>query len=157
MRLKFILPAGVAIALTLVAAFYFMRAAETTPAEIAVMRAWARATPPGASVGAVYITLENKGGVADRLVAITSPAAQSAMLHETLEEGGVSTMREAEGGIAPGTMLEMRPGGAHIMLVGLNAPLKEGETIAVALEFEKAGRVNISAKVEPLGSDGPVQ
>ena len=157
MRPKFLLPAGVAIALTLVAVFYFMRTAETAPAEIAVMRAWARATPPGAAVGAVYLTLENKGGAADRLVAITSPAAQSAMLHETIEESGVSTMRETEGGIAPGTTLEMRPGGAHIMLMGLNAPLKEGETIAVALDFEKAGRVNVSAKVEALGSDGPVQ
>ena len=157
MRPKFLLPAGVAIALTVVAGFNFVRKAEVVPAEIAVTRAWARATPLGASVGAVYLMIENKGGATDRLLGVTSPASQSAMLHQTIEENDISTMRETEGSVAPGTTLEMKPGGAHIMLMGLKTPLREGETIAVTLDFEKAGRMNVAAKVEALGADRPVQ
>jgi copper(I)-binding protein len=152
-RTQIILPAAVAIALTLVAGFYFAKRSETAPAQIAVTQAWARATPPGADVGAIYLTVENKGGAADRLVSVTSPAAQSAMLHQTVEESGVSTMREADGSIAAGTTLEMKPGGSHIMLMGLKAPLKEGDTIDVTLAFEKTGEVKATAKVQPIGAN----
>ncbi len=156
MRTKTLLPAGAAIALTIVAAFYFVRREESSaPPEIAVTQAWARATAPGADVGAVYITLENKGGKTDRLVGVTSPAAQSATLHRTVEENGVGTMREADGSIAPGARIEMKPGGTHIMLTGLAAPLKEGDTLAVSLDFEKAGRTNVMAKIGAMGAGGP--
>ena len=145
------------MALTLVALFYFSRNVEPAPAEIEVTKAWARATPPGASVGAVYLTIAYRGGTADRLVSIASPAAQSAMLHQTIEESGVSTMRKAEGSFAPGSTLDMRPGGAHIMLMGLNAPLKAGETVEVTLQFENAGTLKATAKVEALGSNAASQ
>ena len=156
-RTQIILPAAVAVALTLVAGFYFVRRAETAPAQITVTQAWARATPPGADVGAVYLTIENKGGAADRLVGVTSPAAGSAMVHQTVEESGVSTMRATDGSIAPGTTLDMKPGGSHIMLMGLKAPLKEGDTVDVTLAFEKTGEVKTTAKVQPIGADGPAQ
>jgi copper(I)-binding protein len=155
MRLLF--PAGVAIALTLVTLFYFSRNVEPAPAEIEVTKAWARATPPGASVGAVYLTIANRGGTADRLVSVASPAAQSAMLHQTTEDGGVSTMREAEGSISPQSTLDMRPGGAHIMLMGLTGPLKAGETVEVTLQFENSGRLTAAAKVAALGSNAASQ
>ena len=157
MKKRLLFPAGVAIALTLVAIFYVARKEETVPAEIEVTKAWARATPPGASVGAVYLTIANRGGAADRLVSVTSPAAQSAMLHQTIEESGVSSMREAEGSIAPGSILDMRPGGAHIMLMGLTGPLKAGETVEVTLQFENSGRLSAAAKVEALGSNAASQ
>jgi len=150
--IKMVFPAGVAIILTIVAGSYMLGGGEA-PAEIAVTRAWARATPPGASVGAVYLTIENKGGAPDRLIAVTSPAAGSAMLHQTVEESGVSRMREGDESIAPGATLDMRPGGAHIMLMGLKTPLTAGETVAVTLDFVNAGRMNVSAEIEPLGAD----
>jgi copper(I)-binding protein len=156
-RTQIILPAAVAVALTLVAGFYFIRHVETAPAQISVTQAWARATPPGADVGAVYLTIANKGGATDRLVSVTSPAAGSAMVHQTVEENGVSTMRETDGSIAPGTTLDMKPGGSHIMLMGLKGPLKEGETVDVTLAFEKSGEVKTTAKVQPIGADGPAQ
>lgn len=157
MRAQILLPAGVAVALTIVAGFYSVQKAEVAPAEIAVTRAWARATPPGAKVGAVYLTIENRGGAADSLLGVTSPAAQSAMLHRTVEESGVSSMREADGSIAPGAKLDMQPGGSHIMLMGLNAPLKEGETIEVTLDFETAGSIKAAAKVAQIGAAGPME
>ena len=150
-------PAAVAVVLTLVAGFYFVRRAETAPAEIAVSQAWARATPPGADVGAVYLTIENKGGASDRIVGVKSSVAQSAMLHQTVDESGVSTMRTADGSVAPGTTLDMKPGGSHIMLMGLKAPLKEGETVDVTLSFEKSGEVKATAKVQSLGANTAAQ
>jgi hypothetical protein len=157
MRPKILLPAGVAIALTLVAAFYFMRPAETAPAEIAVTHAWARASPPGAKVGAVFVTVENKGDTELRLVGAASAAATSVTVHETVEEDGVSKMRHAEPVIAPGETLEMRPGAVHVMLMGLNTPLKEGDIVDVTLDFGKAGLVEAAAKVGPMGAEGPME
>ena len=156
-KMQLVLPAAAAVALTLVAGFYFVRRAETAPAQIAVTQAWARATPPGADVGAVYLGIENTGGVADRLVGVTSPAAESAMLHQTVDESGVSTMRAADGSIEPGTALDMKPGGSHIMLMGLKEPLKAGDTVEMTLTFEKSGEVKASAKVQPLGANTAAQ
>lgn len=156
MRSRIVIPILLAIALTAVALFFVMRKPEPVLPAIAVTQAWARATPPGAEVGAVYITIENNGGGEDRLVGATSPAAQSAMLHETVEENGVSQMRHAVGTIAPGGRLEMRPGGAHIMLMGLAAPLTDGDTLDLTLSFENAGEVAVRATVAPVGADAPL-
>jgi copper(I)-binding protein len=150
-------PAFLALALTAAAVVSIARNSEVSGNGITVAHAWARATPPGANVGAVYLTIENRGRTADRLQSITSPAASSAMLHETVEQDGISQMREASGEIAPGTKLEMKPGGTHIMLMGLLQPLKEGEAINVALDFERAGELNVYARVAPIGADGPIQ
>ena len=95
MRTQILLPAGVAIALTLVAAFYFARNAEVAPAEIAVTKAWARATPPGASVGAVYLTIENKGGAADRWSRVDEPGR--AIGHAASDDRGERRQHDARG------------------------------------------------------------
>ena len=157
MSKRILLPAGVAVTLTLFAVFFFLRSADGASLEIGVTQAWARATPPGASVGAVYVTVENRGTKTDRLLGATSPAAQSAMLHWSVEENGVATMRHAAPEIPPGETLEMRPGAVHIMLMGLNAPLKEGETIDVTLDFEVAGQILAAAEVMPIGASGPTE
>ena len=157
MKMRIMVPAVLALALTAAAIYSFAQTPNVSAGGIVVTEAWARATPPGTSVGAVYVTLENRGPSDDRLVSVASPAAKSAMLHETIEEGGVSTMRESENAIAPGSTIEMKPGGAHIMLTGLTKPLKEGETVGVVLSFEKAGEVRAEAKVAPIGAVGPMQ
>jgi len=156
MKMRIILPVLLALALTAAALVSFALKADGAAGVIVVVEAWARATPPGATTGAVYVTIENRGGAADRLLSVKSPAAGAAMLHETIEESGVSKMRETDGGIAPGAALEMKPGGAHIMLIGLTGPLKEGDTISVTLDFEKAGDMTVDAKVAGIGADGPV-
>lgn len=155
MNNRIIVPAAVAIVLTVSAAFSFSRGAETAPAGITVSSAWARATPPGASVGAVYTTVQNAGEAADRIIGARSDAASSVMVHETVEENGVATMRHAEPEIAAGATLEMKPGGLHIMLMGLAAPLVEGQTVGLTLTFEQAGDVPVEAAIGAIGASSP--
>jgi copper(I)-binding protein len=152
---RFLLPALSAIVLTLAAAISLARGQENA-GDLAVVGAWARATPPGAELGAVYVVLENRGHGPVRLIGAASPAARSTTLHQSIEENGVSLMRPLQDTtIAAGAALEMKPGGAHIMLMGLTAPLKEGATVPLTLSFEGAGDVEVSVPVLPIGSDGP--
>jgi hypothetical protein len=76
--------------------------------------------------------------------------------HETKAEGGVMKMRPLDKPeIAPGQALEFKPGGAHVMLMGLKHPLKEGESFPLVLTFEKAGTVSVAVKVERAGASRP--
>jgi copper(I)-binding protein len=157
MKMRILLPVLMAVALTTAALISFAWNADGATPSIVVTKAWARATPPGATTAAVYITIENQADTPDRVLTIASPVAGSATLHETIEEGGVSQMRMMSGEIAPGATLEMKPGGAHIMLMGLTGPLKEGDTISVTLDFEVAEDVTVEAKVAQIGAAGPVE
>lgn len=157
MKMRSMAPALLALALTAASIYSFAQNAQNGADTIVVKEAWARATPPGASVGAIYVTIENLGAEDDRVISVASSAADSAMLHATVEENGISQMRESEGRITPSGTLKMEPGGTHIMLMGLRKPLMEGETVDVTLSFEKAGNVTINATVAPIGSAGPMQ
>jgi copper(I)-binding protein len=115
---------------------------------VMVMKAYARASAtPTAEAGAAYVSLMLHGD-ADRLVAVSTPAARMAGLHRTVETDGVMKMEHVDGIDIPAHgMLEMKPGGYHIMLMGLNGPLREGDEIALTLTFEKAGKVQVKARV----------
>ena len=117
--------------------------------DVMVMGAFARASAVStATSGVVYMTLTNHGATADRLISITTPAAGMAMLHASVDAGGVSSMKEMPGlEIPAGGSVEMKPGSLHIMLMGLNAPLKKGDTLKLMLTFEHAGQVDVDAKV----------
>ena len=117
--------------------------------DVMVMGAFARASAVStATSGVVYMTLTNHGATADRLISITTPAAGMAMLHESVDAGGVASMKEMPGlEIPAGGSVEMKPGSLHIMLMGLNAPLKKGDTLKLMLTFEHAGQVDVDAKV----------
>ncbi len=114
----------------------------------------ARPTVPGQPGGAAYLTLENTGGSADRLVGVTSPVAQSAGIHTMRMDGNVMRMRETgELPLPPAAKVEMKPGmGYHIMLDGLKQPLKEGVTFPMTLTFEKAGKVDVPVVVDGKNS-----
>jgi periplasmic copper chaperone A len=151
--MRFLVPAVLAVTLTVVAGIAMVRGEE--PAHgIEVVSAWARATPPGASVGAAYLTLRNRGSEDDRLLGVESAAAARIELHETVEEGGVAKMRPVKPpAILAGEALEMRPGGIHLMLMDLAAPLKEGMSVPLTLTLEVAGAISVEAEVAPLGAD----
>lgn len=114
--------------------------------------AWARATPPTAKVGAVYVALyAGPGG--DRLVAVSSSAAERAEVHETRMKDGVMTMTSLDGvDIPDGTRVVLEPGGVHIMLIGLTAPLKQGESIPLTLTFESIGDLTVDVDVRGPGA-----
>lgn len=115
---------------------------------------WARATPPGAKIGAAYMKITS-GGAADRLVGASSPAAAKVELHVTEKKGDVMRMREVKAYDIPAKgSFELAPGGAHLMLVDLKAPLKEGAKVPMTLRFEKAGEVKVELQVRALGASG---
>jgi copper(I)-binding protein len=122
-------------------------------AQVKVENAWTRATPPGAKIGAGYMKISS--GAADRLVGASSPAAAKVELHVTQKQGDMMMMREVKGyDIPAGGSFELAPAGAHLMLVDLKAPLKEGGKVPITLRFEKAGAVKVELQVRALGASG---
>lgn len=114
---------------------------------------WTRATPPGARVAAGYLKITS--GAADRLIGASSPRAARVELHVVEMTGGVMRMRQVKGyDIPAGGSFELSPGGAHLMLVDLKAPFKEGAKIPVTLRFEKGGEVKVELQVRALGASG---
>lgn len=120
--------------------------AETARAEAA----WVPEPPAVARHAAAYVTLLG-GAEADRLVEVSSQAAEVAEIHETSMAGGVLRMRTISTlPLAAGQRIEFAPGGYHIMLVNVRQPLQAGAHIPLELRFEKAGRVHLEAEVRSL-------
>ena len=123
-------------------------------ASIQVEQPWSRATPSGASTGAVYFTVINKSQDADRLLGASSNVADKSQIHEMKVVNGTMEMRQVTGGlpVPAGGSVELKPGSYHVMLSGLKKPLKAGETIPLTLDFEKAGKVSITVPVRAMGA-----
>jgi periplasmic copper chaperone A len=118
-----------------------------TLGDLTIAAAVARASIGNAPTSAAYMTITT-AGAPDRLVAAESPAAGAAELHASAQEGGVSSMRPVEAiPVAPDAPAELSPGGYHIMLIGLVAPLEDGTTVPLTLTFEKAGKVTLDVPV----------
>jgi periplasmic copper chaperone A len=119
--------------------------------DVLVKDAYARASAtPVAKAGAVYVSITNQGATADRLLAVSSPVASMATLHRTIKDGDIMRMEEAGPvDLQPNETLIMEPGGLHVMLMGLKAPLKQGEVVELTLVFETAGPVTVKV---PVGS-----
>jgi copper(I)-binding protein len=116
-------------------------------AQIEVEKPWSRATAPGAKVAAGYMVLRNKGA-ADRLVGASSPAAARVETHVTEKDGEVLRMKQVKGYDVPARgSFELKPGGAHLMLIDIRQPFKEGDRVPVTLRFENAGEVKIELPV----------
>jgi periplasmic copper chaperone A len=114
---------------------------------------FARATPPGARVAGAFMTIKNQGTETDRLVSASSPVAGLVEIHEMAMDGGMMKMRAIKGiDVKPGTAVELKPGGYHVMLEDLKQPLKEGDRIPVRLTFAKSGTVEVMVHVEAMGA-----
>jgi copper(I)-binding protein len=100
--------------------------------------------------GAAYLSIENTGKSADRLLSVNTPVARSATLHTMTMDGNIMRMREADAiEIKPGATVAMKPGtGYHIMLTGLKSPLKVGDRFPITLGFEKVGNVDVTVVVQ---------
>lgn len=143
--------------LTLASAALLLAAAVPTSAQstsIQIDKPWARATPAGAKTGAAYMTIDNKSDQPDRLTGASSDVAKTLQIHEMKVVDGVMKMREIPGGlpVPAGGSVTLKPGGYHVMLIGLNKALKKGEKIPLTLVFEKAGKVSIEVPVESMGA-----
>jgi periplasmic copper chaperone A len=135
-----------------------VRANEIAAGDLVISQAWTRATPGGAKVAGAYMTIANKGTTPDRLIGASADFAEKAQLHEMTTKDGVMTMRPVDDGLVidPGKTVKLAPGGYHLMLVGLKWPLRQGEKVAITLEFERAGPVGVPLDVEGLGAQGPL-
>jgi len=131
-------------------------AQEATSKGVTVANAWARATPGGATVGAVFLEIRTDEKTSDRLTGIASPAAGKTEIHSSSMEGGVMKMRRLDTiDLPPGKTVALKPMSDHIMLFDLKQPLKEGETVDLTLTFEKAGDIAVKAGVRGIAATGP--
>ncbi|MBF0563203.1 MAG: copper chaperone PCu(A)C [Alphaproteobacteria bacterium] len=121
--------------------------------DIVISHPWARASAGKAGNSAAYFAITDTGKSADRLVDAATPAAESAMLHLSIMENGVAKMKMLSGiDIKPGEVVELKPGALHVMLVGLKAPLKEGDRFPMTLTFQKAGEVKLDVEIHGPGA-----
>lgn len=124
-----------------------------TLGDLKIVHPWARVS--AVQNGAAYMTITAQGGAGDRLVAAASPAANRAELHTHIMEGNVMRMRQVQGiDVKPGETATLKPGGFHVMLLGLKQPLVEGQSFPLTLTFEKGGRIDVEVKVQKDETSG---
>src|SRR4029077_2460968 len=129
-----------AFALAALAASLFAtaaRAEDIKAGDLVISQAWSRATPNGAKIAGGYLTIENKGTAADRLVGGSGDIAGKVEVHEMTMNNGVMTMRPLDKGLAiePGKTVKLAPGGYHLMMFDLKGALKQGDKVPVTLQF----------------------
>lgn len=125
-----------------------------TAGNIAITSAWTRQTPPNAKVAGGYLTLTNNGDTSDTLIGGAVNFAKRVEIHEMAVTDGVMRMKPVDGGltIEPGKSIELKPGGFHIMFMGVSKTPVQGETVPVTLTFEKAGDVMVLMPVAAIGA-----
>jgi hypothetical protein len=124
--------------------------------DIAVRHPWTRATPPGATVAAGYLEIRNSGRQSDRLIGASTLAAERVELHVVTRDGDIARMRELKDFALPARKrLLLRPGGPHLMLVGLKRPWQKGERIPLTLRFERAGELVVALEVQAIDAKKP--
>lgn len=118
--------------------------------------AWARAMLPGQPAGGGYLSIANGGSEPDRLLGGSTPSAGRVEIHTMEVVDDVMIMRPVEGGleIPAGETVELKPGGLHLMFMEVGAPFAEGGSVPVALEFERAGTVEIVLPVRAARGQG---
>ena len=123
---------------------------------LTVSEPWARASAGKAKAGAAYLSIANDGLEVDRLLKAATPVAKKAAIHTHIMDGGIMKLRPVEAlEVNPGEPAVLKPGGLHVMLMGLKAPLKEGETFPLTLTFEKAGTLEVQVNVQKPGAMQP--
>lgn len=124
--------------------------------DLRVRHPWVRATAPGATVAAGYLEIHNSGRQPDRVVGASTPAAERVEFHVQERDGDVLKMRELKDFEVPARRrLTLRPGGSHLMIVGLKQPLAKGARVPLTLRFERAGELKIELEIQPADSKRP--
>jgi copper(I)-binding protein len=125
--------------------------------DITIDKAWSRATPKGAAVGAGYLVIHNHGATADKLTGGSADFAVGVSVHEMSKDNGIMRMRELTAGLeipANGEIV-FSPGAYHIMFTGLKQPLEKGQNVKASLTFEHAGTIVVEFAVGSVGAAGP--
>lgn len=126
---------------------------EYSAGELSIDHPMAFETAATAKVGGGYMTITNTGETADTLVGVKADFPR-VMIHQTVEEDGIAKMKHVDGVEIPaGESVELTPGGYHVMFMGLDAPLVDGETFPATLIFENAGEVEVKFNIEARTTD----
>jgi periplasmic copper chaperone A len=132
-------------------------AQEFKAGDIAIDKAWSRATPKGSVVGVGYFVIHNHGATPDKLIGGTADFAGDVSVHEMSKDNGIMRMRQVTGGLeipAHGEVA-LSPGAYHLMFDGLKRPLTKGERLKATLTFEHAGAIAVELEVGGVGATGP--
>ncbi len=125
-----------------------------TAEPLVVEEAQVRAVPPGSQTSAAFMTLRNPGQRDVVLVAAETPVAKAAELHDHQDADGVMQMRQVAQIVVPaGGSTSLAPGGLHMMLIGLTAPLAEGEPVEIELRFDSGDTQRLEAPVRRIVVD----
>jgi periplasmic copper chaperone A len=124
--------------------------------DLLIHHPWTRATAPGAPVAGGYAEIRNTGALPDRLVGGSFEASAQFEIHEMTMDGDVMKMAKLPNGleIPAGATVTLKPGGLHLMFIGLKLPLAEGAKIKGSLVFEKAGKIDVEFAIEAKGAKG---
>jgi copper(I)-binding protein len=130
-------------------------AQEYEAGSIEIDQPWSTATPKGASVGAGYLTIKNTGTQSDVLTGASAAVAGKVEVHEMTMDNGIMRMRPLASGleIKPGQTVELKPNSFHLMLENLKEPIQQGKPFKATLMFAKAGSVDVSFAVGPIGAN----
>ncbi|AQX30015.1 copper chaperone PCu(A)C [Bartonella schoenbuchensis] len=121
--------------------------------ELEIIYPWTRETPKSAKVGSGYLHIINHGNTPDRLIAISMDGVQETEIHSMAAVNNIMQMKKLSNGIEiPGNgEIILKPGGNHIMFIGLSQPFQQGNKINAKLTFEKAGAINVDFFVDAIG------
>lgn len=148
----------IALSAALLAASLLANAHEYSVGELHIDHPWSREMPPVAPAAAAYFVVHNKGGQDDRLLAVDTPVAGKAEIHEHAHVGGVMKMQRVPNVVIPaGGEVSFAPMGYHVMLFDLKQQARDGERFPLTLTFEKAGQVRVEVAVqkdEPAAEGG---
>ncbi|PTY36381.1 hypothetical protein BGP77_03530 [Saccharospirillum sp. MSK14-1] len=149
---RFLLVLTTLISLSFVNASAWAHGYELGP--LSIEHPWSRATPPGTPTGGGFMTIHNHGDESDYLLGGSSDFTQSISVHQTKMEDGTMKMLPLHDGleIPAGSSVTLEPGSYHLMLMGLEAPLVEGERRRIRLQFEHAGSVDVELAVDAIGA-----
>ena len=126
-------------------------AADYKTGMITVMDPWARGTPRSAGA---FMTIHNMGA-ADELVGAKADIAKKTQVHQTVSEDGIMKMKHVHGVPLPAKgMATLKPGSYHVMMMGLNKPMKPGQSFPLTLVFKQAGEVTIQVGIMKMGATG---
>lgn len=116
---------------------------------IQVTEAWVRSMPVGIPNTAAFFEINNNLPKAVTLVSVSTPVAKQSEIHETIQQGPFVTMNEVKKVTIPAKeSVGLKPGGLHVMLVGLEKPLEEGQTVPLTLTFQDGMKVKVDAKIK---------
>ncbi len=127
--------------------------------DIEILHPWTRETAIGIKVGSGYLYIINHGNIPDRLISVSTKGVQTTEIHSMAVVNDIMKMEKMHHGIEiPGNgEVTLKPGGDHIMFMGLSQPFKRGDKISAKLTFEKAGTIDVEFSVNAMGGKSPAK